>query len=485
MSNQRLRVAIIGSGFAGLGMAIRLKQSGQHSFTVFEAADKLGGTWRDNTYPGCACDVPSHLYSYSFELNSDWSRNFAPWHEIEAYLKHCATKYEIDAHIKYGTRITAARFDETTNSWRLTSATGERFTAQALVLGTGPLNKPVIPDIPGLATFAGKQFHSGAWDHTVGLQDRRVAVIGTGASAIQIVPAIAASVRQLYLLQRTPPWVMPRFERAISRVEKRLYRALPPLRRLIRTLIYWRLEALAGALLRDGRLRRLAEGLARRHLQRSIKDPQLRRALAPNYRIGCKRILLSDDYYASFARPNVELVTTAVTEVRPQGIVTADGRERGVDTLIFATGFAATDFITPLKVYGRGGQELSALWRSQAEAYLGITIAGFPNLFMLVGPNTGLGHNSIIFMIEAQVHYILEALQTLYASGRLEVKPEVQRNYNRKLQQRMHRTAWMSGCNSWYLSADGKNYTLYPGYTVGYWSATRKLNPSDYSLARS
>ncbi|MBI5615925.1 MAG: NAD(P)/FAD-dependent oxidoreductase [Gammaproteobacteria bacterium] len=478
-------VAIVGAGFAGLGMAIRLKQAGRSDFVVFERAARVGGTWRDNTYPGCACDVPSHLYSFSFAPNPEWTRSFAPWHEIEAYLERCTDRFDVRSHIRFETEIASARFDEAGALWELTTRGGETVRARALVIGTGPLNKPVVPDLPGLAQYTGHRVHSGQWDHGYEFAGRRVAIVGTGASAIQLVPNLAPKVAKLHVFQRTPAWVLPRLDRRITAFERALYERLPFVQRIVRTFIYWRLEQVAFALLRDGRQRRFLERLAHWYRRRLVKDPALRAALTPGYRLGCKRILIADDYYQAYARPNVELVTAGIAELTAQSIVDEHGVNRPIDALVFATGFAATDFLTPLKIYGRGGRELGQTWKRDVETFLGITCAGFPNFFMLVGPNTGLGHNSIVFMIEAQVRHVLACLDQLESrrARTVEVRANVQHAYSAEIQERMAKTAWSSGCKSWYLSADGRNHTLYPGFTVDYWFRTRGCRARDYEFA--
>jgi cation diffusion facilitator CzcD-associated flavoprotein CzcO len=474
-------VAIIGAGFAGLCMAARLKEAGRHDFVVLERGTRVGGTWRDNTYPGCACDVPSHLYSYSFATNGDWSRVFAPWHEIEAYLEDCVRRLGLGPHLRFGCGVTELRYDAADRCWQLTLTDGRALRARVVVSGTGPLNKPDTPSLPGLADFAGHVFHSSQWDHAWPLAGKRVAVIGTGASAIQIVPSIAAGVARLHVFQRTAPWVMPRFDRAYRGWERRLLRAVPGWRRLVRAAVYWRLELFACALLRDGRARRFFERIGRWHLRRQVADPALRAQLAPDYRLGCKRVLLSDDYYPSLQRPNVELVTSPIATVTPAGIRTADGQERALDAIVFATGFRATDFLTPMRVFGADGAELSAQWRAGgAASHLGIEVAGFPNFFLLVGPNTGLGHNSIVFMIEAQVRYVLQCLEAMRRRNArsIVVTRGAQAAFTEEVQRRLQGTAWLAGCHSWYLSADGQNYTMWPGFTVEYWRRTRRPDPA-------
>jgi len=480
-------VAVIGSGFAGLGMAIRLKQAGITSFVVLEKAGDLGGTWRDNAYPGAACDVPSHLYCYSFEPKADWSRIFAPQAEILGYLRHCAEKHGLGAHIRFHSTVVRASWDDEAQLWRLALSDGTTLTALALVSGKGGLHVPAYPAIEGLDRFAGRAFHSAEWDHGCDLAGKRVAVIGTGASAIQVVPAIAERVARLHLFQRTPPWIMPRADRAYSALEQAIFAHVPAAQWLHRQRIYWSLEPRALGFVVDQRIMSLAEAAGRRFIAQSIADPQLRAAVTPHYTAGCKRILLSDDYYPALTRPNVELVTDAVRAIAPRAVVTADGREREVDAIVLCTGFRATDYLYGMTITGRGGRDLAAEWRDGARAHLGITVHGFPNLFLLMGPNTGLGHNSMIFMIEAQIGYALQAIQQL-AGGRarsLEVRAEVQRAFDEALQARLAKSVWASGCQSWYLEPSGRNSTIWPGFTVEYWARTRRFAPGDHVLLPS
>ncbi len=480
---EHVRIAIVGTGFSGLGLAIRLKQRGIADFVVLERASDVGGTWRDNTYPGCACDVPSHLYSFSFALNPDWTRTFSPQPEIWAYLRDCVDRYGIGPHIRYGAELLDATWDDGARRWRITTPQGP-LTADVLALGNGPLSEPSIPAIPGLDGFEGTLFHSARWRHDHDLAGKRVAVIGTGASAIQFVPRIQPAVGHLTLFQRTPPWILPRLDRPISDRRRALYRRLPAVQRLVRGLIYTQREIGAlGLVYRPAMLARV-EKLARKHLEAQVADPDLRKKLAPSYRLGCKRILLADDFYPALTRPNVEVVTDRIREVRPHSIVTEDGTERAVDTIIVATGFHVTDMPAARCVRGRGGQLLADAWRDGAQAYLGATVAGFPNLFLLIGPNTGLGHTSMVYMIESQLAYILDCLQMMARRGveTVEVRPETQAAYNDELQRRLRGTVWLSGCASWYLDAHGRNSTLWPGFTFAYRRRTRRFDPASYAL---
>jgi cation diffusion facilitator CzcD-associated flavoprotein CzcO len=480
-----VEVAIIGTGFSGLCMAIQLARRGRRSFVVLERAGRVGGTWRENHYPGCACDVPSHLYSFSFAPNPDWSRAFAPQAEILAYLERCAARFGLEPHIRFDTEATEARFDEATGTWTVSTSRGAPVYARHLVVGIGGLNKPAIPALPGLARFAGTTFHSARWNHEYPLDGKTVAVVGTGASAVQFVPRIAPRVDRLHLFQRSAPWVLPKPDRAIGPRERRLYRLAPALQRLARYAIYARMEARGLGFTVHPRLLAPAAALGVRHLRAHVADPALRAALTPDYAPGCKRILQDDDYYPALTRPNVEVVTDGIAEITARGVVTRDGVERPVDAIIWGTGFQIADALTPLRIHGRGDIELSALWRGGMEAYLGTTIAGFPNMYFLTGPNTGLGHNSMVFMIEAQVHYILALMRAMERRGAdvAEVRPATQRHFNERLQPRLGRGVWASGCQSWYLDERGRNTALWPGPTVEFWLRTRRVRARDYAFS--
>lgn len=476
-----VRVAIVGAAFSGLGMAIRLKMSGEEDFVVLERAAEVGGTWRDNAYPGCACDVPSHLYSFSFAPNPDWSRSYSPQPEIFAYLRDCVARFGLESHIRWNADALDMVWDEPNLRWRITTSAG-LLTADTLVLGAGPLAEPSLPAIPGLNRFQGAMFHSARWDHQHTLDGERVAVIGTGASAIQIVPAIQPIVGRLSLYQRTPPWIIPRGDQAIPGWRRQLYRVAPWTLQARRATIYWRREFDAIGLVYAPALLKRAERLVLRHLAAQIPDPALRARLTPGYRLGCKRILLSDDFYPAVSQPNVEVITDAIREIRPTSIVMQDGTEREVDTIILATGFHVADVPIASRVCGRDGRPLSDVWRDGAGAYLGATVPGFPNLFFLIGPNTGLGHTSMIFMIEAQITYALGALDYMRRHGvaTLDVRPEEEQAFNRNIQRRMNTTVWTTGCGSWYLDAQGHNTTLWPGFTWEFWLRTRRFNPSPF-----
>ena len=478
---QHFRVAIVGSGFGGMGMAIRLKQTGMDDFVIFERAEDFGGTWQANTYPGCQCDVPSHLYSFSFALNPDWTRTFSLQPEIWEYLRRVAADHDLPAHTRFGHEVSDARWDEDEARWHLQTNGGE-FTAEVLVGAMGGLSQPSIPDIPGLETFEGKTFHTARWDHTHNLTGKRVAVIGTGASTIQVVPQIQPLVEHLTLFQRTPPWVMPHRDRPISKWERRFYRAFPPAQRAMRTAIYWARELFVLPF-QHPRLARNPERIARRHIASQVPDRELRRKVTPTFRFGCKRVLLSNEYYPALTKPNVDVETSGIAEIRPNSIVTTEGVEHQVDTIIFGTGFQVTSPPATQRVRGRDGRLLAEHWQGSPRAYLGTTIAGFPNLFMLLGPNTGLGHNSVVLMIESQIAYVMDCLRTMRERGiaAVEVRPEAQSQFADEMQRRMKDTVWMTGgCASWYLDATGRNSTLWPGSTWSYRLRTRHFDPASY-----
>lgn len=476
-----LPVVIVGTGFSGLAVGTLLRRAGISSFVILEKAADVGGTWRDNHYPGAACDVPSHLYSYSFAPRPDWTRAFSPQREIQGYIRGCAERFGLMAHIRFGHEVEGASFDEGDGAWTVRVKGRPSLRARALVLANGALSTPQLPDIPGLSDFEGEQFHSARWNHAYDLRGKRVAVIGTGASAIQFVPEIQPLVGRLDLYQRTPPWILPKPDRAMRASEMRLFRALPALQRLYRSSIYWTMEARALAFVYEPRLMRLGEWASRRHLAARVKDPALRERLTPRYTMGCKRILMSNDWYETITRPNVEVVSDGIERVTARGLRTRDGREREVDAIILGTGFATTSYLAALDVRGRDGRTLDETLAARPETYLGISVHGFPNLFLMMGPNTGLGHNSMVFMIEAQARYAVQAIEALRdrALASLDVRPDVQHRFNEAIQRRLAGTVWNSGCNSWYLK-DGYNAAAWPGFTFEYWLRTRRLALGDY-----
>jgi cation diffusion facilitator CzcD-associated flavoprotein CzcO len=480
----RVQVAIVGGGFGGLGTAIRLRQEGIDDFVILERAADVGGTWRDNTYPGCACDVESHLYSLSFARNPEWTHRFSRQPEIWAYLQRLAREHDLLPRIRFRSEVRGAAWDGGERAWRIDTSQGA-MTASALVLATGPLSEPALPAIPGLERFQGRVFHSARWDHACDLTGRRVAVIGTGASAIQFVPAIQPRVARLHLFQRTPAWVLPRFDRPIRAWQKAVYRRVPAVQAALRLIIYMGRE-LSVLLFRHPAAMRRLQMIARRHIASAIPDPGLRAKLTPAYTMGCKRILLSDDYYPALARPNVEVVTEAIAEVRERSLVTADGVEREVDAIILGTGFRPTDPPLAAHLRGREGRTLREVWAGSPRAHLGTTVAGFPNLFLLLGPNTGLGHSSVVYMCEGQIEHVVGALRHMRRHGLdvLEPRPEAQEAFVSALDRRMRGTVWLAGgCASWYLDRTGRNSTLWPDFSFRYRARVARFRPEEYALS--
>jgi len=463
-------------------------RTGRTDFVVIERGSQVGGTWRDNTYPGAACDVPSHLYSYSFELNPEWTRSFSTQGEIQAYLRRVAEKYRVlDKHV-FDCEVTSARWDAGSLTWEVQTSKGA-YRARVLVSAVGALCEPSLPDIPGLGDFDGQIFHSARWDHTADLTGQRVAVIGTGASAVQIVPAIAEQVAHLDVYQRTAPWVLPRGDRSYTTWERAAFRGIPGFQRTSRSLIYALRELQVFALAKNPRLTRPLQRLASKHLATQVSDVRLRQRLTPTWRIGCKRMLISNTWYPTLQRSNVALVTDPITEVRPDGVVTADGTVREVDAIVVATGFHVTDSPAYDTITGANGATLAQAWRQTGmQAYKGAAVTGFPNLFFLVGPNTGLGHTSMVYMIESQLNYLMDALATMATQGiaELEVRSEAMAAYNYELQAKLRRSVWMTGgCGSWYLDAHGNNTTLWPDFTFAFRRITRRFDLDAYRSVRA
>jgi cation diffusion facilitator CzcD-associated flavoprotein CzcO len=478
-------VIIVGNGFSGIGAAIKLKQAGIEDFVVFDKADAVAGTWRENTYPGCACDVPSHMYSFSFEPNPDWSEMYAPQQEIRDYLERVTDKYGVRPHLRFGFRAVSAEWDQTAGLWRCAGEGPDgrqELTARFVISGIGGLHVPAKPHLQGLESFEGAAFHSAEWDHSVNLKNKRVAVIGTGASAIQFVPEIAGDVAQLDLYQRTAPWVLPKLDRHIPKFERRLYRRFPSLQRAYRRGLYWYLELVIYRAITSRRFGRVFERAGLKHLERQVKDPTKRVNLTPEYEFGCKRILMSNTYYPALDRPNAGVVTEPIAEVGPRSITTADGVTRDADVIIYGTGFDTQAMASSVAFSGEAGQVLSEVWQKEGiQAHRGTMIAGFPNLFFLLGPNTGLGHNSVVFMIECQIRLVVQAIEEARReNASVAPTPSAQHAYNSKLQSDLGDAVWSRGCKSWYLDAKGRNITLWPGETFRYYESTRKLDSAEY-----
>lgn len=470
MPDSNQSVIIIGAGFAGLGMAIRLQQAGFSDITILEKANDVGGVWRDNSYPGAACDVPSHLYSFSFEPNPRWSHAFAPQPEIQAYLQHCADKYDVRRLIRFGVEVATAAYDEASNRWQVELKGGEPLTCRYLITATGQLSRPLLPNIPGMDCFKGRRFHSATWDHDFDLNGKTVAVIGTGASAVQFVPEVAKRVNKLHLFQRTPNYFLPRKDRPYTQLELNLMQRFPVLTKLYRLWIFLNFESRSiGFSKWTWMMTPMVKWPFLRMLKQQVADPTLREQLTPDFPIGCKRILLSSEYLETMTRPNVDLVTEAIARIHPDGVETQSGQRFPVDAIIFGTGFAATEFLAPMTIIGRNGVDLNTVWQRGAEAYLGITVPDFPNFFMLYGPNTNLGHNSIVYMLESQIAHVQRCLEFMRAQQvhHLDLDVDHFRDFNRSVQQRLKQSVW-NGCKSWYIDESGHNSVNWAGNTLRY-----------------
>jgi cation diffusion facilitator CzcD-associated flavoprotein CzcO len=481
-SPEQVTFVIVGSGFSGLGAAIKLLQAGHRDLVILERAGDVGGTWRDNTYPGCRCDVQSNLYSYSFALKPDWSESFPSQPELWEYLRQISARHGLDRYLRFGHEVTEARWDEASSRW-LISTTGGDFAARYLIAGLGALVEPSLPDIPGIGSFAGTIMHSARWDHSWQPEGKRVAIVGTGASAIQIVPSIQPSVEHLTVFQRTAAFVVPHTNHPVKARTKVLYRVLPPAQKASRIAVYWMRELLALGFIKNPKILKRAERVWRKHMESAITDETMRAQLTPDYDLGCKRVLPSNEFYPALARPNVSLVTEKIIEFRPDAVVTADGAEHKVDTVILATGFHVTDNPAFGKIVGRGGGTLADAF---GQTYLGTVAPAFPNYFQLTGANTGLGHSSMLLMIESQLNLIVDAIAKVEAAGGgpCEVRPEVAAAYNADLQRKLPKTVWGSGCSSWYLDREGRNLTLWPGFTFEFRRRTRQFRAQDYTIGR-
>lgn len=484
-SQPDVRVIVVGAGFSGLCMAAQLRREGEDSFLVLEKSAGVGGTWRDSIYPGCTSDIPSHLYSLSFVPKTDWSRLYPSQPELAGYLNEIVEKYDLRSNIRLNTKMESAAWDEARSLWIVRTGDGSEISAAVLVLAIGVLHVPALPRLNGIEKFEGVAFHSSEWRDGCQLSGKKVAVIGTGASAVQFVPEIAGQVDKLVIYQRNAPWVFPKHDRPIGALEKSLLRRVPGFRLGFRFLIYLFQESLAQGLNGNMRKIELGEKLAREFLERQIADPKMRERLTPNYRLGCKRILISNDYYSALVRENVELVTEPIREIKSDRIIAMDGTEHPADVIIFGTGFQAVETFRKLAIRGRDGVSLGVKWKDEIRSYYGLCVNGFPNFFMLLGPNTVAGNNSAIYMIEAQVEYVLRCLLQMRrrSLASIDVKSEVQNKFYHQLQERLGRTLWqVGGCRSWYQDQERRNCVLWPGFTFTYRWRTRRSGLSDFDV---
>lgn len=485
MSKPNYDVLIIGAGFSGLGSAIRLKQKGVNNVVILERGERVGGTWRDNQYPGAACDIPSNLYSFSFAKNPNWPRSYSGSKEILAYIDQMVEDNELLPLIRFKQNVTTMRFDESQGMWDVSVEGGEGYTAKSVVMAQGPLSNASLPNIEGIDDYQGEKIHSARWNHSYDFKGKRVAVIGTGASAVQIIPELVKEAKSLKVFQRTPGWVMPRPDLRKPEWNKSLFKRLPATQSAARGLLFWGHESMATAVIWNTGLTRLAERGARAFLHSQVKDKWMRRQLTPDFTIGCKRVLVSNDYYKALQDDNTQLITWPIAKLSEKGIRTSEGLEHQVDCIVFATGFEVNHSGTPFEVVGLNGERLGDRWKGGAQAYKSISVSGFPNLFLTFGPNSGPGHNSALVYIEAQIDYIVQGVKMLLANRAkmMDVKPAVQAKYNKAIQKRLNRTNWNSGCSSWYLTDDGFNATMYPGFATQYQRQLKRVEAADYVIS--
>lgn len=479
-------VLIVGAGFAGLGIAIRLLQNGIDDFVILERGKDAGGTWRDNTYPGAACDIPSLLYSYSFAQNPDWSRAYSGGPEILNYIRHLVQRYDLNHYIRFGVNVTAMSFDADTGTWTADTEQGHTFTGRNAVMAAGPLANVSWPDIPGLDSYTGHKIHSARWDHDYDMAGKRVAVVGTGASAVQIIPELVATAAQVNVFQRTPGWVLPRMDFSHPDWAKQLFRRLPAAENLARQAWYWGHEAAATGMVWDTPVTTAIQWIAKANLRRQISDPRTRRQLTPDFRAGCKRMLMTSDYYPALEKDNCKLITSPIARTSPNGIRTADGTEHEVDCIVFATGFDVCKAGTPFPIAGLDGRKLADEWSRGMYAYKSISVSGYPNLFFTFGPNSGPGHNSALVYVEAEIDYIVKAVRLIRDRNlrSLDVRQDRQDDYNADIQQRLASTTWNSGCKSWYLTEDGHNCTMYPGFATQFTRQLARVDLDDYTVTQ-
>ncbi|MCV7066291.1 NAD(P)/FAD-dependent oxidoreductase [Mycolicibacterium farcinogenes] len=484
MASSSTSVAIIGAGFAGIGAAIRLQAEGITDFVIFERDSRVGGTWRDNTYPGAACDIPSRLYSYSFAPNPDWSHTYSGSAEILEYIDGMVESSGIAPKIRFEHNVTAVSYDAVAGEWTVDREGREAVRARTVIVASGPLSNASFPDLPGIDTYEGHKIHSARWDHDYDFADKRVAVIGTGASGVQIIPELVKTAKSVKVFQRTPGWVLPRVNTATSGWLKRLYRTLPVTQTLMRNAWYWGHESVALGVVWDSPFTRVVEAVSTANLRLQVKDPWLRRQLTPDFSAGCKRLLMTSEYYPALQADNCKLVTWPIARLSPNGIRTVEGIEHQFDCIVFATGFDVSKAGTPFPITGVDGRELAAEWSRGAYAYRSVAVSGYPNLYFTFGPNSGPGHSSALVYMEAQINYIVETISTLLRYGwkSLDVRPDAQDRYNTDIQRRLKATTWNSGCQSWYLTDDGFNATMYPGFATQYVNQLKAVNLEDYKI---
>ena len=476
---------IVGTGFTGVGAAIKLTQAGVDDFVIVERDERVGGTWRDNTYPGAACDIPSLLYSFSFVSNPTWSRVYSPASEIHGHIEDLVERFDLRRRIEFRTEVDGLTFDEADGVWDVSAvsvAGRTAYRARTVVLASGPLSDHKWPDVRGLDTYEGRKIHSARWDHDYDFTGKRVAVVGTGASAVQIVPELVKQAEFVKVFQRTPGWVIPRMDIATPGRAQELFAKVPAVQRLARQALFWGHEASATALVWDSPLSSLIARLGKAHLHRQVKDPWLRRQLTPDFTPGCKRMLVSSDYYPALQRENCKLIDWPIATMSPAGIRTSDGVEHHLDAVVFATGYDVHLTGPPYPVMGLGGRSLADEWTRGAQAYKSINASGYPNLFFMTGPNSGPGHNSLLVFVEGQIDYAVSAITTILRNDLryLDVRGDVQRQHNQQLQKRLTKTTWMSGCSSWYLTKDGFNASMYPGFATQYLRQMRDFRFGDY-----
>lgn len=476
------KVIILGTGFAGIGMGARLKDSGENAFLILEKANRIGGTWRDNHYPGAGCDVPSHLYSYSFAQNPDWSRIYSRQPEILKYIEDVASQYNLASHIRFNAEVVDASWDNGKSFWSIRLASGETITTRVFISAWGQLNRPAWPGIPGIESFNGVSFHSAQWRHDIDLKNSTIAVVGNGASAVQFIPQIAPLAKQLIVFQRSANYIVARQDKDYTDEERVSFRTNPSLLHASRKSMYDDREARVDKVRLGTNIADATAAAAIAHLHAQVPDERLRQKLTPDYPVGCKRILISDDFYPTFMRENVELITDRLERLTSEGVQTVDGNVYKVDVMIFGTGFATNPFLGMQDIRGRDEASLRSLWQDGARAYLGMAVAGFPNLFMLYGPNTNLGHNSVIAMLEAQINYILQALEHIRqdSPSKLEVKKSKMESFDGWVQGELAQTAWSGNCSSWYKTGDGRIVNNWPGTVEAYTGLTSKFDLDDY-----